>query len=190
MKGEIQMKKRQNKSLLMIVVSILLGIVIYIITKHIELSLLFFAFTLFVFLIIQYLINILSFKNINMRKIDQMSDDEFKVYLSKVFKRSGYRVKRVDKKELFGADFILHNPRNNRIITVLTHKSNAKVKIEAVQKVVASVKHYGADEAWVVSNSFFSDSAKKLANSNGVMLIDRKGMLVLTKNFDKELSGN
>jgi restriction system protein len=41
-----------------------------------------------------------------------------------------------------------------------------------VQEVVAALKFYKADEAWVVTNSSFTPSARSLAQANNVRLID------------------
>jgi restriction system protein len=47
------------------------------------------------------------------------------------------------------------------------------VKIEAVRQVVVALKLYKCDKAMVVTNSFFSRPAKKLAASQDCVLVER-----------------
>ncbi|MEG0473449.1 MAG: restriction endonuclease, partial [Solibacillus sp.] len=44
------------------------------------------------------------------------------------------------------------------------------------------VKMYNATEAWVVTNSHFTKQAKKLADINGVYLIDRDELIDIILN--------
>lgn len=66
------------------------------------------------------------------------------------------------------------------IVVILTCKMAAKrynfrnrVGIEAVQQVYASKAYYKAQEAWVITNSYYTLNAKNLAKACGVKLLDR-----------------
>ncbi|MFA8440101.1 restriction endonuclease [Pueribacillus sp. YX66] len=50
---------------------------------------------------------------------------------------------------------------------------SGNISNRAVQEISAGVKHYNLDRAIVVTNSYFTNSAIKLANSNDVVLWDR-----------------
>jgi restriction system protein len=51
---------------------------------------------------------------------------------------------------------------------------NRKVTNSAVQEVLGAIAYYGADKGIVVTNSFFTSSAKELANVNNITLWDRR----------------
>jgi len=55
--------------------------------------------------------------------------------------------------------------------------SKKNVGIKAVQEMFSARNHYKADECWVITNSFFTKQAKKLADSNNVKLIDRPQLM-------------
>jgi restriction system protein len=46
------------------------------------------------------------------------------------------------------------------------------VKMAAVRQAVAALKHYGCDQAMVITNNGFSPSARNLAASNNCLLVD------------------
>ncbi len=53
------------------------------------------------------------------------------------------------------------------------------VDIKAVQEVQASIAHYGASEAWFVSNSDYTAAAHELAKSNRIRLIHKSELIVM-----------
>lgn len=58
-------------------------------------------------------------------------------------------------------------------IAVQAKQYKSNVGIKAVQEISAAKLHYVADEAWVVTNSFFTKAAGELARSNKVKLVNR-----------------
>jgi Predicted endonuclease distantly related to archaeal Holliday junction resolvase and Mrr-like restriction enzymes len=61
------------------------------------------------------------------------------------------------------------------------------VGVEAIQQVVASMRYYKATEAMVVTNSYYSDNAKKLARVNNVILWDRRDIdNLIREKYDSE----
>lgn len=59
-----------------------------------------------------------------------------------------------------------------------------KVNNKAVQEVVGAMKHYGCDAAIVVTNNYFTKSAKELAESNSVILWDRDMIKTLLTKYN------
>ena len=51
------------------------------------------------------------------------------------------------------------------------------ISTKAVQEIIGAVKMYDANEAWVVTNSYFTKQAIKLAEINEVYLIDRDELI-------------
>jgi restriction system protein len=63
--------------------------------------------------------------------------------------------------------------RGDEKIVVQAKRYQGTVGIKAVQEAVGAIKQYNCDRAMVVTNSYFSQEARTLANANGVKLWDR-----------------
>lgn len=123
-------------------------------------------------------------KRANMAEIDMMKGIQFEHYLQQLFIMLGYQVKLTRASGDFGADLILIKDYTKIVIQAKRYTKN--VGLKAVQEVYGAKKHYGANEAWVVTNSLYTKQAKELAYSNEVFLIDRHDLLTLILNA-KEL---
>lgn len=84
----------------------------------------------------------------------------------------GFQVTQTRKTGDQGADLILI--KNGQRIAVQAKRYSGKVSNGAVQEIVAAKQYYNCQKTMIVTNSFFTDSAIKLANVNGVQLIDRE----------------
>ncbi|MFC7560496.1 restriction endonuclease [Paenibacillus farraposensis] len=62
------------------------------------------------------------------------------------------------------------------------------VGLKAVQEVQGTRAHYKASEAWVVTNSKFTQQAFQLARSNGVRLIDRDELVEMLLQMKEKMS--
>lgn len=107
----------------------------------------------------------------SLKKIDRFSGEEFEEYLCAVFRRRGYRVEMTDSSHDFGADLIVSRSGYRMVVQAKRYQKN--VGVEAVQQVIGSMRYYDADYAMVVTNSYFTSSAIKLAEANDVLLWDR-----------------
>ncbi|SFE33771.1 restriction system protein [Lentibacillus persicus] len=131
---------------------------------------------LFVFpMIIKYVkkkkrINLM--KRSGIRDIDRMKGYQFEVYLQVLFKELGYRPVVTQKSGDYGADVVLKG-RNKIVIQAKRYGTKHKVSMDAVREVLAAMFFYKAEEAWVITNSFFTKQAKTLAKACGVTLLDR-----------------
>lgn len=108
--------------------------------------------------------------------IDKMSGIQFEHYLSHLLSKKGYKTKVTQSTGDFGADLILKG-QDGRTIVVQAKRYSKNVGIKAVQEIVASTLHYNATEAWVITNSYYTEAAKKLANSNNVRLYNRDHLI-------------
>ncbi|MDQ0157682.1 restriction endonuclease [Robertmurraya andreesenii] len=117
-------------------------------------------------------------------EVDKMSGRKFEEYLQALLKAKGYYVELTPASGDYGADLILSTKGKKIIVQAKRYKKNVGVK--AVQEVASAKSHYKADECWVITNSFFTEQAKKLASSNQVRLIDRKHLMnwMLQENED------
>ncbi len=108
-------------------------------------------------------------------EIDQMSGTKFEQYLQQLLQTQGYDVKLTPETGDYGADLVLS--KQPLKIVVQAKRWNGNVGIAAVQQVIGAKAHYQANEAWVITNSYFTEAAVKLAKSNAVKLIDRQMLI-------------
>nr|WP_242067639.1 restriction endonuclease [Lysinibacillus sphaericus] len=118
-------------------------------------------------------------KNISIKRIDVMDGWEFEHYLGDLYKKKGYKTKVTSGSRDFGADLVLK--KRGKKIVVQAKRYNRNVGVKAVQEVHSSIKYYKADEGWVVTNSYFTEPAIKLAKSTEIKLIDRDDLIKLVK---------
>lgn len=114
--------------------------------------------------------------------IDKMEGIQFEKYLGHLFRAQGYKIEVTKAAGDYGADLIIQ--KDGKKIVVQAKRYSKNVGIKAVQEAQASIAHYGASEAWVVSNSDYTAAAYDLAKSNRVKLINREALIemILTMN--------
>lgn len=111
------------------------------------------------------------FRSYDMSVIDEMSGIEFETMLKNVFQKMGYEVEETPKSNDYGADLIL--TRHGRKTVIQAKRYSNKVGISAVQQALSAQIFYDANESAVVTNSYFTNQAKKMALTGKVKLIDR-----------------
>ncbi|MCM3667153.1 restriction endonuclease [Mesobacillus subterraneus] len=129
-------------------------------------------------LIISLIVNVLreqKLRKSGILEVDKMSGRKFEEYLQALLKTKGYYVQLTPASGDYGADLILSTKDMKIIVQAKRYKKNVGVK--AVQEIASAKSHYKADECWVVTNSFFTEQARKLASSNQVRLVDRKQLM-------------
>ncbi|KZE78199.1 hypothetical protein AV654_19685 [Paenibacillus elgii] len=109
------------------------------------------------------------------KEIVTMSGADFEDLLTLFFKEKGFAVKQTPRSRDFGADHILEKDGERTVVQAKRYKD--KVSIDAVQEVIGAKGYYKATQAMVVTNSFYTDAAKKLAAANGVELWDRPRLI-------------
>ncbi|HHV16370.1 MAG TPA: restriction endonuclease [Gelria sp.] len=107
--------------------------------------------------------------------IDKMDGKTFEKYLEVLFNKLGYRVERTRYVGDYGADLVVWKNRIKTVIQAKRYKN--KVGVKAIQEAVAAKGYYQCDEAMVVTNSFYTKQAEKLAQTNGVKLWDRDDLV-------------
>lgn len=105
-------------------------------------------------------------------EIDEMSGYKFEEFMKHVYEQLGYSVYHTPKSGDQGADLILTSKEKTRI-AVQVKRYSGKVSNSAVQEVVAAKGFYKCTEGIVVTNSYFTDSARQLAKANYIDLVDR-----------------
>lgn len=107
--------------------------------------------------------------------IDKMDGIQFEKYLGHLFQAHGYKVQVTQASGDFGADLIIQ--KESKRIAIQAKRYSSNVGLKAVQEAVASKAHYQATEAWVITNSKFTDQANQLATSNNVKLLSRNDLV-------------
>lgn len=141
-------------------------------------------------LILALIVNVLRERKLRksgILEVDKMSGRKFEEFLQALLKSKGYYVQLTPASGDYGVDLILSSKDKKIIVQAKRYKKNVGVK--AVQEIASAKNHYRADECWVITNSFFTEQAKKLASSNEVRLIDRKHLMTWMLQQTKEDKG-
>ncbi|WP_348922569.1 restriction endonuclease [Enterococcus rotai] len=128
-------------------------------------------------IILNYLHKIILFfiernKNYELKDIDQMTGEKFEHYFANLLRKSDYRkVKVTQYQGDQGIDVLAQ--KENRKIGYQCKRYKKNVRNKAVQEAHAGKSYYDLADVYVVTNSYFTKSAKELAHKTGVYLIDR-----------------
>ncbi|MDU9788611.1 restriction endonuclease [Helicobacter pylori] len=106
-----------------------------------------------------------------LQKIDAMNGFEFEEYSKIFFTSKGFEVSITQKSGDYGADLIIE--KDGIKWAVQAKRYSHKVSPKAIQEVVSSKAYYACEKACVITNSYFTQAAQKLAQANEVLLIDR-----------------
>ncbi len=110
-------------------------------------------------------------KSIISTNFADLSRVEFETRIANMLKERGFLdVRGTPGTGDHGADLIAK--MNGHTIVIQAKRHQVGVANKAVQEVIGARHYYNANEAWVITNSTFSPSAKKLAQMNQVTLID------------------
>lgn len=120
----------------------------------------------------------------NMAAIDRMDGKTFEKYLAALFKLKGYKTELTKASGDYGVDIILYSQTGNKIIIQAKCYSN-KVTIAAIQEISAARSYYGTNNAWVITNNYFTQPAINLAYANGIKLVDRKALADLINSTEE-----
>lgn len=101
---------------------------------------------------------------------ENLNGHQFEDYLKELFLILGYQVIRTKLSGDQGADLIVKKDEQKTVVQA--KKYSGDVTNKAIQEVVASKEHYGANKAMVVTTGNFTKSAIELAKSNKVELWD------------------
>lgn len=124
---------------------------------------------------------------VSMADCDKMDGNNFEGFLGTLFNKMGYKVTRTKNSGDQGADLIIE--KLGRRDVVQSKKSQNKITNKAVQEIGTAIKHYDSEGGIVVTNNFFHNSARELAKSNNIELIDRDRLEELLRLYPIEKSG-
>lgn len=122
---------------------------------------------------------------ITMYLVDAMDGFQFEAFLVEIFQTIGYDVKETKKTADQGADLFVTRFGKNMVIQAKNYSGS--VGNAAVQQAISAKAFYGCDEAMVVTNSYYTKSAKELSSTAGVRLIDRDGLQSYLDDYNQKL---
>jgi restriction system protein len=114
-------------------------------------------------------------RNSRIEEIDSMDGIQFEYYLKELYLSRGYGVEVTSASGDYGADLVLK--KNGKKIVAQAKRYSKDVGIKAVQEVIGAKSYYRADEAWVVTNSYFTKAARELAQTGNARLVDRDELI-------------
>lgn len=122
-------------------------------------------------------------KFVSIYSIDSMNGFEFEEFLSLLFRVLGYDVKETKKTGDQGADLFVEKFGKKIVIQAKNYSGN--VGNSAVQQALSAKTFYSCDDAMVVTNSYFTKSAKELASASSVKLVDRNNLISYLDDFNQ-----
>ena len=112
---------------------------------------------------------------INVNEIDNMDGYKFEKFVAECLRKKNYKVKETSLSGDQGADLIVQ--KDNKDIAIQIKRYSGQVSNKAIQEVVGALKFYDCDEGIVLTNSYFTNSAKELAKKNQILLINRDSII-------------
>lgn len=113
-----------------------------------------------------------SYYTITLEEIDQMTGEEFEKYILYLLKRLGYRgVKKTKQQADQGIDLLANKGEVRYGVQCKRWQSN--IGNSAIQETYSGIGFYRLDEGIVVTNQYFTPSAKALAHNLKITLWDR-----------------
>ncbi|OON99119.1 MAG: hypothetical protein ATN35_02090 [Epulopiscium sp. Nele67-Bin004] len=106
-----------------------------------------------------------------MEKIDKMDGYTFEIFICNILEKHNYKSYVTPRSRDFGADVIAE--KDGIKIAVQVKRYTKNVGQSAVREANSAKDYYETETSMVVTNSYFTKSAKQLANKCGVKLIDR-----------------
>ena len=116
-------------------------------------------------------------QNLRLQDVDSMDGISFEHYIVQLLAERGYSNVSLTEQYDYGVDIIAE--KDGVRWGIQTKRYSGLVKAEAVRQVVTGLRLYGCDRAMVVTNSTYSNVAKRLAEGNDCVLIDRDGLAAL-----------
>lgn len=117
-------------------------------------------------------------------EVNLMGGLEFEAYVAELLRRHGYRHVSLTEPSDMGVDIIAE--KNGERWGVQTKRCTGRVGDFAVKQVVAGLRPYRCSRAMVITNSTYTNRAKKLGRYNDCVMVDRIGLARLIRDAGSE----
>lgn len=118
-------------------------------------------------------------QNRHFQGVDSMDGTSFEYYVAQLLIERGYTNVSLTEKYDYGVDIIAE--KDGIRWGIQAKRYSSLVKAAAVRQVVTGLRLYGCDRAMVITNSTYSNVAKRLAEGNDCVLVDRAGLYALAR---------
>lgn len=125
-------------------------------------------------------------KKITIDDIDLMEGEEFERFLRKLFSKMGYNAEITKKTGDQGADLIIEKYGGKTVVQAKRYSNS--VSNSSVQEIIGAKEYYNATEAMVVTNNYFTKSAKELAKANNVSLWNRDKLMRMMDDYSFDMA--
>lgn len=106
---------------------------------------------------------------------NNMNGELFEKFCGYLLVRTGWKdITYTPASNDYGADIIAVSPDEVRVC-IQCKRYNEPVGIAAVQEVFSAIQYYKCQAGMVMTNSTFTDNARKLANADNIILVDKVG---------------
>lgn len=116
-------------------------------------------------------------KNAGINEINKMTGREFEIFLKCLFEKLGYKVKLLKGYKDHGADLIIYNDKNTKIVVQAKKLNNGYVGVKAIGEVLRGMSYYKCQKALIVTNQYYTEQAKHEAEKFGIILWDRNELI-------------
>lgn len=116
-----------------------------------------------------------SIPKYSIAEIDSMNSCDFEIFIAEIFKKLGYSTENTKLSCDQGVDVIAK--KGDNIIAIQAKHYKQPVGNHAIMEVVGGAKFYKASLCYVITNNYFTKSAKELAAANNVILWDRDKLI-------------
>lgn len=121
--------------------------------------------------IMLWLIEDQRYRILNLGQIDRMDGLDFEYYVARLLNNRGYRTHVTPGSNDYGVDVVAE--RGGERFAVQVKRYKGKVSRRAVSDAVGAMRHYNCNRCMVVTNSYYTDDARVLADTNHCVLVDR-----------------
>lgn len=126
-----------------------------------------------------------------LKQLDEMDGHQFEYACADILKANGYKhVKVTSSSGDFGVDIIAEKDKVRYAIQCKRY--NHKLDNTPIQEVVGGLAYYQCDKGAVMTNQYFTEPAKQLAQVNDIELLDRDTLSHMVdkteKSFDDKLN--
>ncbi|WLR53786.1 restriction endonuclease [Mesobacillus subterraneus] len=127
--------------------------------------------------------------NYSFEEIDKMTGVQFENFVKVLLEKLGYENVQVTKASGDeGVDILAY--RNGKKIAVQCKRYSSKLTNSAIQEVFSGKHFYNCQEAYVITNSYFTENAQILAKKHKVELIDRDRLFDLVESVNGSSNNN
>lgn len=126
-----------------------------------------------------------------LKQLDEMDGHQFEYACADILKANGYKHVKVTRSSGdFGVDVIVEKDKVRYAIQCKRY--NHKLDNTPIQEVVGGLAYYQCDKGAVMTNQYFTEPAKQLAQVNDIKLLDRDTLSHMVdkteKSFDDKLN--